>query len=82
MDALNKRIAVLTREREAAKGILDSAVEALGFSVAVDDEYSERALLEECAKKIRTFVRFESLAFFLFSSDGLDYFPSFTDPSS
>lgn len=81
MDALNERITVLTRERETAKGILDSAVEALGFSVAVDDDFSEENLLKECAEKIRNFVHFNALAFFLFSSDGLEYFPSFTDPS-
>ena len=76
------RIGILTGERETAKRILDSAVESLGFSVPVDNEFSEAALLEQCAGKIRTFVRFDALVFYIFSSDGLDYAPAYGDPSS
>lgn len=82
MEKMKERLAILSREREAAKRLLESAVDSLGFSVVVDEEFSYPALFEECARKVRTFIAFESLAFIVFSHDGLNMSLEFCDPSS
>ena len=82
MEKMKERLAILTREREAAKRLLESAVDSLGFSVVVDEEFSFHSLFEECARKVRSFISFESLAFIVFSHDGLDMSLEFCDPPS
>ncbi len=77
---LVERVRILSEERETTKRILESAVDSLGFSVLVDDGFSAADLLEQCAGKIRAFVRFDALVFYIFSSDGLDISPAFADP--
>ena len=80
LENLKERNATLLKERETAKRLLDSAVDSLGFSVAVDENFSHRVLFEECARKVRAFITLDSLAFLLFSSDGLDYSLDYCDP--
>ncbi len=80
LEQLRERVRILTREREAAKWILESAVDSLSFSVIVDDSFSSEILLAQAAQKLRSFIRLDALVFFLFSSDGLDCFPAFCDP--
>jgi signal transduction histidine kinase/HPt (histidine-containing phosphotransfer) domain-containing protein/ActR/RegA family two-component response regulator len=77
---LQERVELLTREREAAKRVLESAVNSLGFSVVVDESFSSRALLPQVAQKLRSFIQLESMVFLLFSSDGLDFTPAYCDP--
>jgi signal transduction histidine kinase/CheY-like chemotaxis protein len=82
MEVLKKKLAAFTRDRETAKRLLESAVESLGFSVVVDEEFSSHHLFEECARKVRSFIAFDSIAFIVFSSDGLDFSLDFCDPLS
>ncbi|MBL3539659.1 response regulator [Aminivibrio sp.] len=82
MEKMKEKLAILSKEREAAKRLLESAVDSLGFSVVVDEEFSFHTLFEECARKVRTFISFESLAFIVFSQDGLDMSLEFCDPPS
>lgn len=82
VEKMKERLAIFSREREAAKRLLESAVDSLGFSVVVDEEFSFHALFEECARKVRTFIAFESLGFIVFSHDGLDMCLEFCDPPS
>ncbi len=78
--AMKERLKILSGERETAKRLLESAVDSLGFSVVVNEDFSRYSLFEECARKVRTFIAFESLAFLVFSSDGLDFSLSYSDP--
>lgn len=80
-ESMKERLQILSGERETAKRLLDSAVDSLGFSVVVNEDFSRYALFEECARKVRTFIAFESLAFLVFSPDGLDFSFSYCDPS-
>ncbi len=80
LEQLRERVRILNREREAAKRILESAVDSLSFSVIVDDSFSSEVLLAKAAQKLRSFIRLDALVFFLFSPDGLDCFPVFCDP--
>lgn len=80
VELLKERFSILSRERETAKRILESAVDSLGFSVIVNEEYFPEALLEEGARKIRTFITFDALVFFVFSPDGLGFSLSYCDP--
>ncbi len=82
MEKMKERLSIFSREREATKRLLESAVDSLGFSVVVDEEFSFHALFEECARKVRSFIAFESLAFIVFSHDGLDMSLKFCDPPS
>ena len=49
MEKMKERLSIFSREREATKRLLESAVDSLGFSVVVDEEFSFHALFEECA---------------------------------
>lgn len=80
LENLKERNATLLKEREAAKRLLDSAVDSLGFSVAVDENFSHKLLFEECARKVRAFITLDYLAFLLFTPDGLDYSLDYCDP--
>lgn len=80
LESLKERLEILSRERETAKRLLESAVDSLGFAVVVNEEFSRYSLFEECARKVRTFITFDSLAFLVFSPDGLDLALAFSDP--
>ena len=80
IDRLRERVRVLTGEREAAKRILEAAVDSLVFPVVVDETFSSDVLLVQAAQKLRSFIKLDALVFYLFSADGLDFFPAFCDP--
>ncbi len=80
IERLRERVRVLTGEREAAKRILEAAVDSLVFPVVVDETFSSDVLLVQAAQKLRSFIKLDALVFYLFSADGLDFFPAFCDP--
>ena len=80
IDRLRERVKILTGEREAAKRILEAAVDSLVFPVVVDETFSSEILLSQAAQKLRSFIKLDALVFYLFSADGLDFFPAFCDP--
>ena len=80
LESLKERLEILSRERETAKRLLESAVDSLGFAVVVNEEFSRYSLFEECARKVRTFIAFDSLAFLVFSPTGW-ILPCFQRPS-
>ncbi|HRV98309.1 MAG TPA: histidine kinase dimerization/phospho-acceptor domain-containing protein, partial [Aminobacteriaceae bacterium] len=80
IDQLRERVRVLTGEREATKRILEAAVDSLAFPVVVDETFSSDVLLAQAAQKLRSFIKLDALVFYLFTPDGLDFFPAFCDP--
>lgn len=80
LEGLRERVRLLTMERESAKRVLEAAVDSLSPSVIVDDSFSKRELLSQTAQRLRSFIRLDSLVFFLFSADGLDFYPAYCDP--
>ncbi len=80
VEELRERVRLLTMERESAKRVLEAAVESLSPSVLVDESFTREELFLQTSQRLRSFIRFDSLVFFLFSQDGLDLSPVYCDP--
>ena len=80
VEELRERVRLLTMERESAKRVLEAAVESLSPSVLVDESFTREELFLQTAQRLRSFIRLDSLVFFLFSQDGLDLSPVYCDP--
>lgn len=80
-EELQERIRLLTREREAAKRVLVAAADSLSMSYVVDESFSVDELLSGTAQRLRSFISLDSLVFYLFSPDGLDYSAVYRDPA-
>lgn len=77
---LEERVQVLTEGQAAAVRVLEAAVNMSNYSMTVEEGTDAAAVLAEAGRKIRSFLSFRSLAFYLFSPDGLEFFPAYCDP--
>ena len=66
VEELRERVRLLTMERESAKRVLEAAVESLSPSVLVDESFTREELFLQTAQRLRSFIRLDSLVFFLF----------------
>ena len=77
---LEERVQVLTEGQAAAVRVLEAAVNMSNYSMTVEEGTDAAAVLAEAGRKIRSFLSFRSLAFYLFSPDGIGVFPGVLRP--
>ena len=77
---LEERVRVLTEGQAAAVRVLEAAVNMSNYSMTVEEGMDAAMVLAEAGRKIRSFLSFRAMAFYLFSPDWLEFSPVYCDP--
>lgn len=80
IESLEQRMKNLLEEKKAVQQVLEAAISSAGFTTGLNRSMDVETILQQAAMRARLFVKVKTIAFYLFSEDGLDFTCYYCDP--
>ena len=80
IESLEQRMGNLLEEKKAVQQVLEAAISSAGFTTGLNRSMDVEIILQQAATRVRLFVKVKTIAFYLFSEDGLDFTCYYCDP--